>query len=86
MRSNTSFEPGECGCSASEMALGASCESGQKKFKKKLSETYKKKKIKENTIPGPKQHVRTCFLGLENVDIACRRWLCVRCARVARKN
>ena len=52
----------ECGWSSSEMALGALCESGQEKLKKK-SQKHTKNKTKKSTILGPKQHVRTRRLG-----------------------
>ena len=61
--------PGKCECSTSEMALGASCESGQEKLKKKCQK-HTKNKTKKSTILGPKQHVRTHRLGLGNVDVA----------------
>ena len=52
MRSNTSFGPGKCGCSASEMALGASCESGQEKLKNSVK-NIQKRKLKEVQYWGP---------------------------------
>ena len=68
------------------MVLGVLCEGGQEELKKKTSETYKKRKFKENTILGTKQHIRMRCLGPENVDIARQRWRWVQHVRVARKN
>ena len=82
MRSKALFGPVKCGCSFLEMVLGVSCEGGTKK----TSETYKKRKFKENTILGTKQHIRMRCLGPENVDIARQRWRWVQHVRVARKN
>ena len=68
------------------MVLGVLCEGGQEELKKKTSETYKKRKFKENTILETKQHIWMRRLGPENVDIARQRWRWVQHVRVARKN